>query len=140
MNMKVKMARRVSTVKRSLLDAGGLGLDIPQLLALTNVIEPTLKRDTLAVWLAHHQRQIHAERSTYRTALGYIWYHRGRRKAIVITPSAASRQEVRGVPTQRRVITVTLPSWPRITPLRVYAVAVTGIAATLIALIALEVL
>ena len=126
---KIELKRRASTVKKALIEAGTQGMQIPALLALVNVDEPSLTRNTMAIWVAEHQRQIQAVREG-RNGEGYFWYHRGTHpKASTPTPL------VRSTPTQlARVITITLPALPRITPLRVYAVAVTVFAATLTAL------
>jgi hypothetical protein len=130
---KIELRRRTSTVKKALIEAGAEGMQMPELLALVSVDEPNLTRNTLAVWIAEHQRQAQAVRDG-RNAEGYIWYHRGAH------PSASTPTPlVRSTPTQlapryNRVIIFTLPTLPRITPLRVYAVGVTLFAVTLTAL------
>ena len=125
---KNELKRRAATVKKALIEAGTQGMQIPALLALVNVDEPSLTRNTMAIWVAEHQRQVQAVREG-RNGDGYIWYHRGTHpKTPTPTPL------VRSTPAQGRVITFTLPSLPRITPLRVYAGAMTVFAATLTAL------
>jgi hypothetical protein len=143
---KIKLKRRTSTVKKTLIEAGAEGMQMPELLALVRVNEPNLSRDTLAVWVANHQPQAQAVREG-RNGEGYIWYHRGTLpKAPTPTPLTRPWRDrvqvpliegiqVRSAPTQQaRVITITLPALPRITPLRVYAVGMTVLAATLTAL------
>lgn len=130
---KTELKRRAATVKRALIEAGKEGMQMPELLALARVQEPNLKRDTLAIWVAGHERQAQAVRMG-RTKDGHIWYHRGvHPKAPTPTPLVRSTS---AQPASRynRGITITLPALPRITPLRVYAVAVTVFAATLTAL------
>ena len=130
---KTELKRRAATVKRALIQAGKEGMQIPELLALVRVNEPNLKRDTLAIWVAGHERQAQAVRKG-RTRDGYIWYHRGvHSKAPTPTPLVRSTP-AQLAPRYNRVITITLPALPRITPLRVYAGAMTVLATTLTAL------
>ena len=125
---KIELKRRVSTVKKALIEAGKKGMQVSEILAVLRVDEPNLTRDTLAAWVASQTRRIQAVRGSHRAHPGgYTWYHRG---ADPKAPAPTARR----VPAQGRVITITLPSLPRITPLRVYAVGVTVLAATLTAL------
>ena len=97
---KTELKQRASTVKKALIEAGTQGMQIPELLALVQVHEPNLNRDTLAIWVADHERQAQAVRKG-RTRNGYIWYHRGAHpKAPIPTPLAHS------TPAQGRVITL----------------------------------
>ena len=130
---KTELKRRAGTVKKALIEAGTQGMQIPGLLALVRVNEPDLNRDTLAVWIAAHQRQAQAVREV-RNGDGYICYHRGANpKAPTPTPLIRSTP-AQLAPRYNRVITITLPALPRITPLRVYSVLVTLFATTLTAL------
>ena len=130
---KTELKRRASTVRQALIEAGTQGMQIPGLLALVRVNEPDLNRDTLAVWIAAHQRQAQAVREG-RNGDGYFWYHRGANpKAPTPTPLVRSTP-AQLAPRYNRVITITLPALPRITPLRVYSVLVTLFATTLTAL------
>jgi hypothetical protein len=125
---KTQLKQRAATVKRALIEAGKEGMQVHEILALVQVNEPDLNRDTLAVWVTSQTRRIQAVRGS-RTGKGYNWLHRGTNpKAPTPTPL------VRSTPAQGRVITITLPALPRITPLRVYAVGMTVLAATLTAL------
>ena len=130
---KTELKRRASTVRQALIEAGTQGMQIPGLLALVRVNEPDLNRDTLAVWVAAHQRQAQAVREG-RNWNGYFWYHRGAPpKAPTPTPLVRSTP-AQLAPRYNRVITITLPALPRITPLRVYAGAMTVLATPLTAL------
>jgi hypothetical protein len=99
------------------------------MLPLAQVNEPMLNRDTLAVWVKEHDGEAQARRSPRRNRDGYTWYSRQFRPDKP-DPTMTVRRVMTQRP-QRRVITVTLPSLPRLTPLRIYSVAVTVYAATL---------
>jgi hypothetical protein len=130
---KTELKRRASTVRRALIEAGAQGMQIPGLLSLVQVSEPNLNRDALAVWVATHQRQTHAIREG-RNGDGYIWYHRGAHPKVPTPTPLVRSTPAQLAPRYNRVITITLPALPRITPLRVYSVLVTLFAATLTAL------
>ena len=129
---KLQLKLRTYTIKRALIEADTQGMQVSELLA--GVDEPDLTRDTLAVWIADHQGRIQAVRGGRTLPGGYFWYHRG-----VLPKAPAPAPTVRSAPSQRaprsnRVITLTLPTLPRLTRLRVYALAVTVYAVTITAL------
>ena len=131
---KIELKQRAATVKRALIEAGTQGVQVHELLAALNVNEPNLNRDTLAVWVAAQTRRLQAARGKRKHPGGYTWYHRGANpKAPTPTPLVRSTP-AQLAPRYNRVITFTLPTLPRITPLRVYSVLVTLFAATLTAL------
>jgi hypothetical protein len=141
---RAQLKKRASTVKQALLAsfAEGRGMQVEEILALC-VHEPYLTRNTLSVWIAEHQGRAQAVRGSRIIPGGYIWYHREAHSTAPY-PSAerpAEAQPARSAPTllaptynRARAITITLPTLPRITRLRVYAVVVTAYAATLTAL------
>ena len=128
---KSQLKQRTSTIKRALIEAGTEGMLVHELLALVAADEPNLTRGTLAVWVADHQGRIQAVRGGRTSPGGYFWYHRG---ALPKAPAPT----VRTTPTQQaprgRVITLTVPTLPRITRLRVFALVVTVYAVTITAL------
>ena len=131
---KFQLKQRTSMIKRALIEAGTEGMLVHELLALVAADEPNLTRGTLAVWVADHPGRIQAMRGGRTSPGGYFWYHRG---ALPKAPAPAP--SVRTTPTQQaprsnRVITLTLPALPRLTRLRVYALAVTVYAAVLTAM------
>ena len=128
---KFQLKQRTSMIKRALIEAGTEGMLVHELLVLVAADEPHLTRGTLAVWVADHQGRIQAVRGGRTSPGGYVWYHR-------TAFSKAPAPTVRTTPTQQaprgRVITLTVPTLPRITRLRVFALVVTVYAVTITAL------
>ena len=128
---KLQLKLRTYKIKRALIEAGTEGMLVHELLALVAADEPTLTRGTLAVWVAAHQGRIQAVRGGRTSPGGYVWYHR-------TAFSKAPAPTVRTTPTQQaprgRVITLTVPTQPRLTRLRAYSLVVTGYAVTITAL------
>ena len=128
---KSQLKQRTSTIKRALIEAGTEGMLVGELLALVAADEPNLTRGTLAVWVADHQGRIQAVRGGRTSPGGYVWYHR-------TAFSKAPAPTVRTTPTQQaprgRVITLTVPTLPRLTRLRAYSLVVTVYAVTITAL------
>jgi len=115
---RVQLRQRTDTIKIALIEADIKGTTVSKLLALATVYEPDLNINTLAVWISMNRRKLQAERSVRRIAgRNYMWYHRGK---------SITDLQAHEVSTQRRVVTITLPSLPRITPLRIYALAITA--------------
>ena len=121
---QLTLRNRTAAIRRTLLAAGPQGMKVHEILPLLLDREPNLKLATLAVWIADHRREIQAVRANLTVPGGYTWYHRGayqsppEAKAPTPTPPQLA-------PRYNRAITITLPTLPRITRLRVYAVAVT---------------
>ena len=128
---KFQLKQRTSMIKRALIEAGTEGMLVGELLALAAADEPHLTRGTLAVWVADHQGRIQAVRGGRTSPGGYVWYHR-------TAFSKAPAPTVRTTPTQQaprgRVITLTVPTLPRLTRLRAYSLVVTVYAVTITAL------
>ena len=127
------LRNRTTTIRRALIEAGSRGMKVQEILPLLLDREPNLNRNTLAVWIADHQRQIQAVRANLSSPGGYTWYHRGAYPVpTVVTAPTPTPPEL--APRYSRAITITLPTLPRITRLRVYALAVTVYAAVLTAM------
>ena len=128
---KFQLKQRTSMIKRALIEAGTEGMLVHELLVLVAADEPHLTRGTLAVWVADHQGRIQAVRGGRTSPGGYVWYHR-------TAFSKAPAPTVRTTPTQQaprgRVITLTVPTLPRLTRLRAYSLVVTVYAVTITAL------
>ena len=122
--IQLTLRSRTATIRRALVAAGQQGMKAPEILPLLLDREPDLNRNTLAVWIADHRRQIQAVRANLTVPGGYTWYHRGAYQppTAVTAPTPTPPQLA---PRYSRAVTITLPTLPRITRLRVYAVAVT---------------
>ena len=130
---QVQVRQRVRAIKKALLEAGGQGLRMDFLALHVWESEPDISIASLSAWVFKNQRRLQAVRDRQPESGRYFtWYHRSAVKKVF-----APATQMRNTPTQHRAITIPLPSLPRITPLRVYAVAVTVYAATLTALAAL---
>jgi hypothetical protein len=124
----IQLKNRVAVIKRALIEAGAEGTTSGHLHDLVLVLEPTVTRKSLALWIAMNQRRLQAVRGL-RTGHGFMWYHRG-----AMRKASAPVRRGRRATSQRRAVTVTLPALPRLTLLGVYSVLVTVYAAALTAL------
>ena len=126
---KKQLRQRLITVKKALIEADTKGMVLAAIPAAVQVAEPMVTTHAVSMWVPQNERKLQAERSTRRIAgRNYVWFHRGvNRKSPQVVGRAEPPMRVRRVPTptQSRVITISLPSLPRITRLRVYAFAVT---------------